>query len=184
MTNLFIFLNSTVPEGRLFGLDQQTLIQIGIQLLNAVILFAFLTKLLYKPVKEFLQKRQDKIAQEIASAEDQMVHVDELKAEYEQKLQDIQKERSEILAQAEAAALKNKEEIIAQAKTEAAEIKEQQAQKAGEDSRRMREEMRIQVIDYSALMAEKFIQNEMDEESKAKYTDLVTAAMEEQSWPS
>lgn len=42
-----------VPDGRVFGLDAQTLISIGIQLFNAIILALALGFILYNPVKEF-----------------------------------------------------------------------------------------------------------------------------------
>ena len=54
-----------MPEERLFGLDSQTLIQIGIQLLNGIILAVALGYILYKPVKEFLHKRSEGIQNKI-----------------------------------------------------------------------------------------------------------------------
>ena len=64
-----IFLAQTVPEGRVFGLDSQTLISIGIQLFNAILLAVVLGYLLYKPVKEFMQNRTNRIQSQLDDAE-------------------------------------------------------------------------------------------------------------------
>ncbi len=183
MLDQLIFLTQNAQEGRLFGLDQQTLIQIGIQLLNAVILFAVLTYLLYKPVKAYLAKRQEKIRQNFSDAEEEMAKAKELISQYEEKIAKINEERSQILAQAEVNAANEKKRIIAEAHEEADKIKALQAQKAADQSIRMREEMRALVIDYSALMAEKLILEEMDETARAKYTSWVTASLEDKAWP-
>mgnify|MGYP001252647009 FL=1 len=92
-----ILLAKAIPEGRLFGLDLQTLIQIGMQLLNAIILAVALAFILYKPVKEFLDKRTNGIQGKIDDADETMAKANELIAEYEDKIKNIEKERIDIL---------------------------------------------------------------------------------------
>lgn len=184
MNDYILLLTQAVPEGRVFGLDQQTLIQIGIQLLNTGILAVALTYILYKPVKNFLQKRTERISSEMKSAEEQMAKANELIADYDEKIEAIQQERTELLAKAEASAQEKRAQIIAEAKQDAEAIKEQQLQRAYDDSKRIQEEMRAQVIDFSALIAEKFIQGDIDEEAKDAYVNRITASMEDQAWPS
>lgn len=182
--NHYILLLTQASEGRLFGLDQQTVIQIGIQLLNAIILAVALTFILYKPVKRFMQQRTERIDSDIKNAEEKLAQANVTIASYEEKLAGIEQERTKLLAEAEASAQERRAAIIAQAKQEAETIKEQQLQRAYDDSRRIKEEMRAQVIDFSALIAEKFIEGEIDDESQDAYFDRVTAAMEDRSWPS
>ena len=86
MLKLSVFLTQTVPEGRLFALDNQTLIQIGIQLLNGIILAIALSIILYKPVKEYLRKRSDTIKSRFDEAETATARANELIAEYEGRL--------------------------------------------------------------------------------------------------
>ena len=57
---------SALPEPRLFGMDQQTLLQIGANIINMLILAGFLAFMLYKPVRKFLQKRTDRVKGELA----------------------------------------------------------------------------------------------------------------------
>ena len=61
MSSKIILLAQAVPEGRVFGLDSQTLISIGIQLFNGSILAVALAFILYNPVKDFMEKRREKI---------------------------------------------------------------------------------------------------------------------------
>ena len=98
--SIIVFLAQAVPEGRVFGLDMQTFISAAIQLLNAIILALVLTKILYKPVKEFMQKRSDKIKSKMDNADATMAKAQELIAEYDEKIRKIDKERAEILESA------------------------------------------------------------------------------------
>src|SRR5690554_160094 len=104
---MIVFSAQAVPEGRVFGLDLQTLIGIGIQLLNGIILAVALGFILYKPVKEFMQRRTDRIRNNINEAKAAMTKANELIAEYDRKIKEIDKERLAIL---EAARLKAAEE--------------------------------------------------------------------------
>ena len=97
---MIVLLAQAVPEGRIFGLDEQTFIQIGMQLLNAIVLAFALAFILYKPVKEFLDKRSEGIQGKINDADATMAKAKELIAEYENKIKDIEKERLDILEEA------------------------------------------------------------------------------------
>ena len=86
---------------RLFNLDAQ-LFQDTILLAIAVFfLFMALSYLLFNPVRTMLKNRQEGIANDIKAAEDDKKDAAALKAEYEAKLKDIDKEAEhvDILAQ-------------------------------------------------------------------------------------
>ena len=88
-------------DGYVIMLDQQTLIQIAIQLVNTCILCFALSKLLYKPVTQFLNARKERIAQQIDDAEERLRAAEALKAEYENKLKNIESEKNYILERRE-----------------------------------------------------------------------------------
>ena len=133
-----MFLAQTVPEGRVFGLDMQTLISIGIQLLNAIILALALGYILYQPVKDFLQKRTEKIQNEIDKANATMAKANELIADYNTKLKNIDKERMEILEAARLKAADESKIILQEAKQEAYEIKKRSLESIAEYKKRLR----------------------------------------------
>ena len=92
MNNVIVLLTQSVPEGRVFALDQQTLISTGIQVLNGIILAVALGFILYKPVKKFMQERTDRIQSKIHDSDSTMAKAKELIAEYEYKIKNIDKE--------------------------------------------------------------------------------------------
>lgn len=117
--------------------------QILLHALNFVILFAALWFLLYKPIKNFIDKREseykkaaDEAARKLKEADDALAGLDSALAEKEEA---AKRERSEILAEAQkqysekiAEAEKEAERIVGDAKAEAEAIREK-AIKASKD---------------------------------------------------
>jgi len=153
---MLLFLAAT-PEGRVFALDQQMLISVGIQLFNACVLAAVLSYLLYKPVRKFLQKRAEGIQAQLTHAEESIAGAEELKALYEQKLEEIERERLAILEAAQDRAAEKSKQKLEAAEQEAAAAKE----RAETEIRREREEakdaVRLQIIEVAGALAEKFV---------------------------
>ncbi len=174
---------SAVPEGRVFGLDQQTLIQIGIQLFNACLLAVVLGVVLYKPVKKFMRARADRIGGQLREAQDNMQDAEKIRAEYEKKLLEIDAERLRILEAARLAAAEHSRHIIEDVKREAAEIRRRAHESAKAERERLEEDVRLQIIDISSLMAEKFVAHAMDRSDQDRMFDEAMAQMEEATWP-
>lgn len=133
MLTLTVFLTQAAPEGRLFGLDNQTVIQIAIQLFNAIVLAVALSVILYKPAKEFLRKRSDGIQSKINEAETAAAKANELIAEYERKLKAIDQEREKILEEARVKAYEESKQMLAEARQEASEIKKRAMESMAEE---------------------------------------------------
>ena len=106
-----------MDSGYVIILNQQTVIQVIIQLINTAILCFILSKLLYQPVLKFLNARKEKISSQIDKTEADMAQAQALKKEYEEKLKNIESERTAILQEARTTALKNSQIIISDAKT-------------------------------------------------------------------
>ena len=105
--------------------------QILLHLLNFTILFAALYFFLYKPVKDFMEKREAGYKKQHDDAEQALADAEKTKAEYEEKIAGAEEE---IAAMKTEAGTKNAEErarVIEQAKAEAVTIVEA-AKKRGE----------------------------------------------------
>ena len=76
--------------------------------------------LLFNPARKLLKDRQDHISSELDEASADKEKAAALKAEYEAKLKEIDKEAETILADARQKALKNQNRIVNEAKEEAA----------------------------------------------------------------
>lgn len=182
MHNKIVFLVQTVPEGRVFGLDLQTLISIGIQLLNAIILAIALSYILYKPVKKFMQKRTDKIQNKIDEADAAMAKANELIAQYKEKLKRADKESDEILEAARLKALDESKIILEEARREAYEIKKRSMDSVLEDKERLKEETRLHIIELSSLIAQKYITQNINDETQDKLLEKAIAQLEDTKW--
>ena len=82
---------------RLIGFDPQLLHDAVLTGINIFILFFALSYLLFNPVRDVLEKRKQKIAGELASAAEEKSSAEAMKAEYEAKLRDVNKEAESIL---------------------------------------------------------------------------------------
>lgn len=177
-----IFLAQTVPEGRVFGLDMQTLISIGIQLFNGIILAIALTYILYKPVKEFLDKRTESIKSRMDEAEKAMAKANELIAKYNEKLKNIDKESMEILEAARLEAVSESKKILDEARQEAYEIKRRSLESVEEYKKRLKEETRLYIIEIASLMAQKFISQNIDDQVQDMLFEEALAQLEDAKW--
>lgn len=182
MNKLIILSTQAVPEGRVFGLDAQTLIQIGFQLFNGIVLSVILTYLLYKPVKEFMQKRTNRIQNSRDEAEETMAKATALIAEYETKITEIENERTEILESARVEANEQRKLILDEAGQEANKLKEQAIVKVAADKERLREESRLHIIELSSVIAEKYLAANLDDKAQADYFEDMIAQLEESPW--
>ncbi|MGB3971654.1 MAG: ATP synthase F0 subunit B [Limnochordia bacterium] len=182
MLTLTVFLTQAAPEGRLFGLDNQTVIQIAIQLFNAIVLAVALSVILYKPAKEFLRKRSDGIQSKINEAETAAAKANELIAEYERKLKAIDQEREKILEEARVKAYEESKQMLAEARQEASEIKKRAMESMAEEKKRLKEEARLYIIEVAAEMAKKYLAEAIDDAVQERIFEETIAQLEEAQW--
>ncbi|WZL79154.1 ATP synthase F0 subunit B [Eubacteriales bacterium mix99] len=178
----YIVYLKSVPEGRVFGLDQQTLISTGIQLLNVIILAVLLGYLLYKPVRSFLQKRKEKISGQFDEARKTQAQADQLKAEYEKKRKEIDQERTKVLEEARLSAEEDSRKILDASKKDADAIRQQAEKSIAMERKDLDKETRQYIIEAAVLMAEKFIEQSMNRDTQNKLFDEAVAQLEETPW--
>lgn len=179
---MIVILSQSVPEGRLFALDQQTLFGVGIQVLNGIILAVALGFILYKPVKKFLQERTESIQGKIENSESTMARAKELIAEYESKAKNIDKEYEKVLAEARIKASEERKIIIEEANQEAERIKKRSEDIIEAERERIKLETRPYIIEMATLMAQNYIAQKIDEKEQEKLFDDALAQLEEAQW--
>jgi F-type H+-transporting ATPase subunit b len=179
-----MLLAQVLPEGRVFGLDSQTVISIAIQLFNGIFLAVVLRLILYKPVKEFMRKRSEGIQQKMNEADATMVKAQELISQYELKINEIEKERTEILEIARLKSIDEGKLILEDARREASEIKKRSSDSVLADKKRLQEETRFHIIELASLIAEKYITLNMDHETQDTIFEETLAQMEATPWQS
>jgi len=176
------FMLQTVPPGRLFGLDLQTVVQISAVLINVGLLAFIMSKLLYKPVLQILHDRRARILDEIQTAQKNKEDALVLKAEYEEIMKTVAEEKQQILDDARKQALERTQEQLAEARVEAEAVKARAQKEISLEQERAKSELKKTVIDVSSLMASKFLSKAIDTDIHDQLFDEVMAELEDIAW--
>ncbi|GAB6086247.1 F0F1 ATP synthase subunit B [Alkaliphilus crotonatoxidans] len=132
------------------------------QLLNTIIIFVVLRKLLFKPVTEFMEKRQKGIEDSILDAEAKNKEAEALMAQYEQRLNDIKQERNEIIKEATKRAEERGGEIVKKAEAEAKKLLEKASVDIQREKQKALNELKEQMSELVIMAAAKVINKELD----------------------
>ena len=150
--------------------------------INFVILIGFFVFMLRKPVSGMLRKRTDRVQAQLREAEEELAKTLELKLRYEQKILEIEKERDEILSEANRLATETSRRLIAEAEKESEALRERASVNAAVEWSRAESEMRAIIIEASSTAAEKFVSRAIDKETHDRlFTDVMTD-LEVVSW--
>lgn len=144
-------------DGRLFGLDMQLVFDVCVMFVYLMLLYIIMSKLFFKPVRAFMEKRKETIDADKKEAEAELEAADKLKAEYEGLLKAAHKEAEGILSASYKNAAKQQEEIIAQAKIKASAIAEQAQRDADAEVEKVKDEVKAQMSELAGMIAGQFI---------------------------
>ncbi len=140
---------------RLFTLDAQLLFDAVVLALSMLVLCTLLSYLLFNPVRDMLENRKQKIADEQKEAKHEKEEASACKAEYKSKLKEVEKEAEEILSTARKRAQKNEMKVIAEAKEEAARNMARASAEIELEKRRALDEVKQDIITIASMMAGK-----------------------------
>lgn len=150
--------------------------ELAIQIINTIILFWALKRILFKPVLEIIDARENSIKSDIALGEQVKNKGLALKAEYEQKLLDVKNEGQEIIKQATFRAEQKSNEIISSAKEEAIRLKDKANKDIAQEREKVMNELKNDISDIAILAASKVIEKDIDQ---AKHEEMINKFIEE-----
>ena len=168
----------------LFNLDAQLLQDTILLAIAVFFLFLALSYLLFNPVRNMLKSRQEGIANDIKSAEDDKKDAAALKAEYEAKLKDIDKEAEQILSEARKKAQMNASRIEGEAKEEAARIIQNANEEAELSKKRAMDEVKQEMITVASMMAAKVVAANIDATIQETLVEETLKEMGDSTWQS
>ena len=146
------------------------------QIVNTIILFVVLKKILFKPVLNIIDARENGIKEAIATGEQAKNEGLALKAEYEQKLSLAKNEGQEIIKQATLRAEQKSDEIISIAKEEANSLKERANKDIAQERQKVMNELKNDISNIAILAASKVIEEDIDQ---AKHEEMINKFIEE-----
>lgn len=144
---------------------------------NLLILFLFLKKLLFKPLKNMIDSRQKEIDDMYADAESSKAEAAELKVEYEKKLEKASEESEEIVKNAMRRAKLREEEILREAGEQAARTVERAYEQVELEKKRAINEIKSEVSEMAIGIASAVIGRDVDGDEHKELIDSFIADM-------
>ena len=167
---------------RLFDLDMQLVHDVILLAIAVFFLFLAMSYLLFNPVRKMLEDRKLKIRTELDDAATDKADAAALKAQYEEKLKNIDKEAEAILSEARQKALHNEAKIVEEAKEEAARIIARANEEALLEKKRVVDEMKQEMIAVASAMAAKVISANIDVNIQNQLVDETIKEMGDSTW--
>lgn len=167
---------------RLFTLDAQFLFDAVVLALSMLVMFTFLSYLLFEPIRNLLEKRRQRVLDEQETAKKERTDATAYKEEYEKKLKEVDKEAQEILSAARKKAMQNEAKIIAEAKEEAARIIERGNAEIELEKKRALDEMKQEMITIASMMAGKVVSSSIDTNVQESLIEETLKEMGDSTW--
>ncbi len=168
----------------LFNLDAQLLFDTALLAIAVFFLFLAMSYLLFNPARKLLKDRQDRIDNDINSAKEDKESAAALKAEYEGRLKEIDKEAESILSEARQKALKNETRIIDEAKEEAARIIKSAQEEAELEKKHAMDDVKQEMIQIASLMAQKVVTASINAQIQDALVEETLREMGDSTWRS
>lgn len=146
------------------------------QIINTIVLFVILGKILFKPVMKIIDEREKDIQESLALGERSKKEGLAFKKEYEEKINSAKSEGQEIIKQATLRADQKSDEIISNAKLEASRIKEKTAKDVEQERIKAMHEVKNDISNIALLAASKVIEKDID---KSKHEQLINNFIKE-----
>lgn len=169
---------------RLFDLDIQLLHDTVLLAISVFVLFLVMSYNLFNPARKLLKGRQDKIRDDIDTARADKEDAAKLKAEYEEKLKNIEKEAEVIMSEARQKALKNENRIVDEAKEEAARVIRRANEEAELEKRRVMDDVKQEMIAVASMMAGKVVAASIDTTVQDALVEETLREMGDTTWQS
>ena len=141
---------------------------------NLIILYLFLKKLLFKPIKNMIDTRQKEIDDMYTNAKNAEDASNQMKEEYERRLEAANEESEEILKRAVRRAQLREEEILREATQKAERVLERANEQVELEKRRALNEVKDEVSEMAIGIASAVIERDINtEEHNALIDDFI-----------
>ena len=166
----------------IFGLDPQLLVDSAITILAMFFVFLLLSYLLFNPARNLMEKRQEGIREQMETAAREKQDAIQFKAEYDEKIKNVQKETDEILSEARKKALKKESVMLEEAREEAAQIVARANREVELEKSKVKDEMKQEIINVATAMAGKIVASSLDESKQSQWLADTLEEMGDETW--
>lgn len=166
----------------IFGLDPQLLVDSAITILAMFFVFLLLSYLLFNPARNLMEKRQEGIREQMETAAREKQDAIQFKADYDEKIKNVQKETDEILSEARKKALKKESVMLEEAREEAAQIVARANREVELEKSKVKDEMKQEIINVATAMAGKIVASSLDESKQSQLLADTLEEMGDETW--
>ena len=166
----------------IFGLDPQLLVDSAITILAMFFVFLLLSYLLFNPARNLMEKRQEGIREQMETAAREKQDAIQFKAEYDEKIKNVQNETDEILSEARKKALKKESVMLEEAREEAAQIVARANREVELEKSKVKDEMKQEIINVATAMAGKIVASSLDESKQSQLLADTLEEMGDETW--
>jgi len=149
------------------------------QIVNFLVLAYILTRVLYKPVRKFLDERSAFVENQLRTAEENRRAAEKMRQDLEKQLAEQSKQAKEYIDQALRRGEALQEEIIAKAKQEADEIRQRAVLDIQLEKEKAWAELREQAAQLSLELASKVMKASLDHQTHEHLIRDTLAALDE-----
>lgn len=136
-----------------------------------IVLLLLLKKYAFGPLFGVMEKRRERVLNEIQSAEKSRKDAEQYLAEQRAAIEQARKEAYDIIEQAKKTSAKQADEIVEQARLEASRVKEDALRDIENEKNKAIAALRSQVSGMSVLIASKIIEKQLDEQTQQELVD-------------
>lgn len=145
--------------------------QVITHIIGFLITVWLLKRFAWKPLLSMMEERRQKIKDEFQRIEDEKVRAAQFKAEYEEKLKNIETERRQKIIEAVNEASKVASEIKAGAQEEAHALVTRTAEQLERDVAKAKVQLKEDMISITLSAAEKILREKLDEKKERQLID-------------
>lgn len=138
------------------------------QIVNFLIIIFVLTKVLYKPILEMLEKRRKDIAEGLAISDRMRREEEKFQEKKAAMLEVARKDAKTIIDEAKKRAAEVEKELVQKAHKQSSEIVEKGKMEAARERTSMEKSLRSEAIDLAVVMAQKLLRAVLSEDMQHK----------------
>jgi F-type H+-transporting ATPase subunit b len=134
------------------------------QMVNFIVLLFILKRLLYKPVREIIEKRRALIEKTVQDAEKTKLDALELREKYQKEMDQLKDVRGQTLERLQQEVMEEKKKMLRTAEEEAGRVIEREKAIFDTEKKRLQTELKDEAVDTACVLAEHLLKDLSDEE--------------------
>lgn len=154
------------------------------QLINTLVLYLLLKKVLFKPVTEFMQKREDGIAKQFKDAETKDSMAQALIKEYEEKIKNSEEEGRQIIKDSVVKAEARSAEILKDTEKEIVVLKDRAEKDIEREKEKAINALKDEIATLALMTASKVIEKELNDDSHGALINQFIDEVGDTKWQS